>query len=273
MKLVIPTHVYQKIMFWVNRADFEVSGFGKVQHSNGVLTVLDAILLKQEGTGAHTEIDPAALGKAMFELKDTPGDLNFWWHSHVKMPAFWSSQDTETIESIGANGYCVATVFNQKNEHKSAFCGAFTNPFGESQVVRYDDITTQIGEGLDESLVKTWEEQFKSHVQEKKYSGALWSEDLLGYNNATKKYAVESEHDRTLGCWWERGNIFQLTPSDADKIESYMESDAKMLGMTPAALRRVLVHGTEKQIQKIETKLDALYAQKGNSRALTSRVN
>src|SRR5512135_244863 len=71
----IDRSVYQKIMHWVNKSDFEVSGLGKVILENGVLRVVEAILLSQTNTRTTTEIEPQDMGKAMFLLKDTPGML------------------------------------------------------------------------------------------------------------------------------------------------------------------------------------------------------
>ena len=50
MQLIIPDSIYQQVMYWVNRADFEVSGLGKVvREGKDTFRVVSAHLLKQEG--------------------------------------------------------------------------------------------------------------------------------------------------------------------------------------------------------------------------------
>jgi hypothetical protein len=48
MSIEIDEFVYQKIMHWVNKSDFEVSGLGKIEvdKERNVIRVIDAILLK-----------------------------------------------------------------------------------------------------------------------------------------------------------------------------------------------------------------------------------
>ncbi len=119
-RVLIDFKVYQKIMHWVNKAQGEVSGLGKVIIDKGDYRVVDAILVEQQNTGASTELEPASVAKAMYEMRETPGHLNFWWHSHVNMAVFWSGTDIDTIREIGQHGFVVATVFNKKNETRSA---------------------------------------------------------------------------------------------------------------------------------------------------------
>lgn len=188
MRMKIPHTVYEKVMYWVNRADFEVSGFGKVTYdpSDNSYTVTDAFLLKQEGGAAHTDIDPASLGKLMFESKDAPGDLNWWWHSHVKMAAFWSQTDKDTIMSIGKKGYCVATVFNQREETKSAYYGMFTGPKGESFPFEKWDAELEVLERPAKTYPPEWEQAFKDHVTEAKE--AAWDHWLPATSGRAKTW-------------------------------------------------------------------------------------
>lgn len=168
MKILIPRLVYDKVMYWVNKADFEVSGFGKVTYNieTDEYTVTDAFLLKQEGGAAHTDIDPESLGRLMYESKDAPGDLNWWWHSHVRMQAFWSGTDKETIKKIGMRGYCVATVFNQMHQTQSAYYGMFTGPNGEKLPFEQWEAGIQILE-TPGSVPPEWDQQFETHVTKK----------------------------------------------------------------------------------------------------------
>lgn len=121
LQILIDPKVMEKIQFWVMESTGEVSGLGKIEVHDNTFHVIDAILLDQENGAASTDIDAKAVGKAMFEMKDTEGDLNFWWHSHVNMSVYFSSTDQETIEQIGQHGYCVASVFNKKGEVYSGY--------------------------------------------------------------------------------------------------------------------------------------------------------
>lgn len=122
MRVIIDSQVRAKIQAWVDNCKIECSGLGKVvRQANGDFVVVDAILLKQECTSVHTTLDAAAIGKAMFELKDSDGDLNWWWHSHVDMACQWSGTDHATMDSFTDKGYCLATVFNKRGDTRSAY--------------------------------------------------------------------------------------------------------------------------------------------------------
>jgi len=120
-EVIIDHEVYDKILYWVDKSPVEISGLGKVVMKDGVFHVVSAYLLDQKNTAASTDITPEAVAKLMYESKDDEGHLNFWWHSHVNMKCFWSSTDTETIRQLGEKGWCLATVFNKKDEYRSAY--------------------------------------------------------------------------------------------------------------------------------------------------------
>lgn len=128
MQLFIDSEVLRKITFWVKKADdYEVSGLGKVEITPEGPKVTSAILLPQRNTQGHTEIEALDVSKAMFETKDLPGSLNFWWHSHGKGAVFFSQTDIDTIKLLGRNGYLIASVFNTHGDVRSSFLA--TEPF------------------------------------------------------------------------------------------------------------------------------------------------
>jgi hypothetical protein len=143
MKITIPFKINEQIQFFVDKSDVECSGLGKVVTTPDGYAVTEIVLLKQENTATHTEIDAAAVGKALFELRNSQGGMYFWWHSHVDMGVFWSKTDRDTIEEIGRNGLCVAVVFNKKKEKR----GAVYLKGGElSPNLYFDDVTVTIEE-------------------------------------------------------------------------------------------------------------------------------
>jgi hypothetical protein len=166
-KIILNHEVYQKVMHWVNKSQFEVSGLGLIKIENdGVLRVVDAMILQQENTQTHTDISANAVNKAMFELRDSDGLLKWWWHSHVKMPVFWSGTDTTTMHEFGVQEYIIATVFNQKNEMRSAYYdgqGCIT-PWG-AQPLFVDDLETKVDQAIDKSLIELWDKQYADNVK------------------------------------------------------------------------------------------------------------
>jgi hypothetical protein len=160
INIEIDEEVYDKIMHWVDKSNFEVSGLGMIEHDpeSNTLRVTDAILLPQKNTQVSTEIDGAAVAKAMFLMKDKPGTLRWWWHSHVDMGVFWSGTDVETIKQLGSGGWFVATVFNKKREMKSAYCQVAPVP------LIVDDLPTEVMEYFDADLVKKWDADYDKNV-------------------------------------------------------------------------------------------------------------
>lgn len=166
VKVIIDNMVYQKIMHWVNKSNFEVSGLGKViyDRETNTLRVTDAYLLPQRNTTTSTDIDPNAIARLMYQTREAPGDLRFWWHSHVNMPVFWSGTDIATLKQLGSGGWFCATVFNKRNETKSAFC--------QNTPIRLllSDVETQIAHPANDELIRQWNEEYETKVENIEYS-------------------------------------------------------------------------------------------------------
>lgn len=115
--------VYAKVMTWVRACPVEVSGMGVIENRNGMLVVTEAYLVDQVCSGVETEMCENALADLETDhfMSKKAGSLNWWWHSHVNMGVFWSTTDHEAIEQVGNNGYVLATVFNKKAEHRTAY--------------------------------------------------------------------------------------------------------------------------------------------------------
>lgn len=175
MEIQIPRLVYEKVMYWVDNCPIEVSGFGKCTWypETKVLWIEDAHLLKQEGGAAHTDIDAQSMSSLMFKTRPQPGELRWWWHSHVDMAVFWSGQDKKTIEELGSQGWIAATVFNKKREMRSAF-GIKTSVntfFGTSNEVRLvDDVNTFVMDDIDPEIKEQWAKDLADNVIQKKYT-------------------------------------------------------------------------------------------------------
>ena len=143
-KIVIGREAYDKIMYYVNKAKFEISGFGNVQIIDGIPTVTDIILLKQENSSVETEMDGDAIAKAVYDhhVSGMEGELKFWWHSHVNMNVFWSGTDMKTINSLTENGWFIHGVFNKKYEYRCAYSNI------EPVDIFMDDLEMEIDEAM-----------------------------------------------------------------------------------------------------------------------------
>lgn len=172
--------VYQKIMHWVNKSTVEISGLGKIQMTeDGDIVVTSAILVEQENAAASTDMKPEAVAKAMFHMKDEPGELRFWWHSHVNMPVFWSGTDTDTMKKLGDHGWFVSTVFNKRNETRTAIYQK--KPYR----IFKDEIKTALWAPTPAALTDEWDKEFLEKCKTKTYesykSSATTASQYDGY--------------------------------------------------------------------------------------------
>lgn len=168
MKITIPQHINDQIKFFVARSEVECSGLGKVVITPEGYRVTEVVLLKQENTSSHTEIDAKAVTKAMYELRNSEGGMYFWWHSHVNMPVFWSGTDIATIEEIGQNGLCVAVVYNKKNEKRGA---VWIKGHDLAPNLYLDDVTVSIAYSQpSEELKAAWGKEFDEKCSAKVYN-------------------------------------------------------------------------------------------------------
>ena len=178
MEIQIPREVHAKIMHWINKATSdEISGFGKVTYhaETGVFEVHDAWLLKQSNGSAHTDIDGQSLAKLMYTSRELPGELKWWWHSHVKMQCFWSGTDTATIKELASQGWILATVFNQLDENRSAVGIACNNPTFGKEVIIKDELDLFIMDNTDSDVVKAWDDEYSTNVQVKTYTKSVYT--------------------------------------------------------------------------------------------------
>lgn len=168
--LVITPGVWEKVMYWVRACPKEIGGMGKVVYdpATKAFTVTEAYLLHQEVTGSETELDDSSLATLMYETRNDPGHLKWWWHSHVNMDTFWSGTDRSTIDTFGKRGWFTATVFNKSGKYRSALAFKAEHTLFGNTTVTYDDVTTHVQEVHNPSHA-AWEEEYKAKVKEKQY--------------------------------------------------------------------------------------------------------
>lgn len=233
MKILMPHEVYQKIMFWVQKADFEVSGMGNASFDpkTGVFQIHDACLIKQEGTGGTTDIEPEALAKAMYDLRDAPGQMSFWWHSHVDMSVFMSGTDVATCKELGKNGWCLAMVFNRKYQYKTALAYVkreISPLFGQetkNEIAYKEDFPMQVTVPvMDTDRLIALNQQFDANVKRKVYQ-PVHHYVGSGWRASDFKTDFEKKHDTFYDRWrseYDRGATQLLY---AEWMDSIYESD------------------------------------------------
>lgn len=220
MALYIPRHIHDEIMFLIDHKDYEVSGFGTLEyneeHNYFVVTdvsVTDRMILKQKVNKTATEITAEAKGKAMYQLRDTPGALKWHWHSHVQMGVFWSADDMEIIRSLGQQGWIVATVFNQRRESRTAFYSG-SKVMDKSHDVFFDDLKTHVYHNLSDERQKELIALYEANVEIEKPAAVVtavtpyvrscmdddgW--DPYGYAERHKQELREAKADRQFDKW------------------------------------------------------------------------
>jgi len=118
---------YAKMVYYCQAVSTEVSGFGKVKEIRNDkdeierIDVVDVLLLKQECTHGHTQLDEENMSNFLFQLAkkgEDPSQWRLWWHTHNDFTVFWSGIDDGTVSRIikAFGGYLVATCINKKCE-------------------------------------------------------------------------------------------------------------------------------------------------------------
>ena len=243
MKIIITKEAHAKVMHWIKKADFEVSGFGKVvrihndETNTDTFKVVSAHILKQSGGAAHTEIDGNALAKLMYTSRLEEGELKWWWHSHVNMPVFWSGTDTKTIESMGVNGWITATVFNKRNESRSALCYRTESDFGFSHEL-IDQVDFEVEDDAAHDTT-TWDAEFDANVVKEK---------PIEHTNVNRRGWVYNPHTGVQQSLLEHGDTVGLVSDSA------ME-EARNLNIKYSKYKKMIEDDDDKVIDKLVTKL------------------
>jgi len=123
IKCYLTTEVYNKLKYYVDGVNSEISGVGKSEiKEDGNIYITDVIIFKQTCTGATTKISDEDQAKWMYEMTkrgESLKDWNVWWHSHYNFSVFWSGTDTATIWShANGGGFLVSLVTNQKRDFR-----------------------------------------------------------------------------------------------------------------------------------------------------------
>ena len=226
-KVIIPQSTYDKVMYFVNKTNFEVSGFAHVDYDPQTQTfyVGEPFLCKQENHSTETEMDANSIGKAMYRLAMQGKELRWWWHSHVNMGVFWSGTDMATMRQLGGNGWILATVFNKKYEMLSALMTS-AEQFGEKIEVFVDKISTTVtSPEIPDELIKQWDAEFNEMVTIKSYTKdwgkgtevGRYSGYGLGYGHMGDDANMSWHDDRYWDRGYANGNVIDHSRSGKKK--------------------------------------------------------
>lgn len=279
MEIQISREVFAKVMHWVNKSNDEVSGFGKViwHPETEVFQVVDAYLLKQRNGAAHTDIDGQSLAKLMFTSKDQPGELKWWWHSHVNMQVFWSGTDVATIEELGGQGWIIATVFNKREEKRSALCYKAQSDLGPMVEMR-DELSTYIIDTFQDKK-SDWDKEYDANIEKgyvSPYKGNMaseadWRKNEYQWPDEYGQGSLLDDSDfRTRKVDDGAPNVRSISPStnaaalEKEKAEYWTTgwwghgavAEAKIVGMSPSKYVNTLLYGTVGEIGKIDAALE-----------------
>lgn len=271
-KLTISDTAIKKIRYWVDKCPKEVSGFGTIVYDPKEHTfyVDDAYLLEQTVGAAHTDITAEGMAKLMYQARNSKGKLGFWWHSHVNMDVFWSSQDTETIMSLGGNGWIVASVFNKREEVRSAVAYSAQSALNDNvpETILYDDITTYIEQPLlDEKFKSELDAQFEKYVKEEKPKFDQFRQ--YGFKGLTKGKGnddIDSIATRNIvdatGDYYDyyhnelsERELEELCDEKVGAFGYGFSVEAKVLNLSKKAYRRILKKQNMTQLMNLEDEI------------------
>ena len=100
----------------------EIGGLGLVRVLDDGLRLLveDILIVEQACSGGSCDLDDQGIATLLLELIERgvdPSRLNLWWHSHAKMPAFFSRTDLHTLEtSFPSADWVLGIVTNHRGE-------------------------------------------------------------------------------------------------------------------------------------------------------------
>lgn len=123
--LWLTPEILSELMFYAWAVDAEVGGLGYIQfdQEENDIFVKELYLLDQEVHASECTLDKESIQTLSQELlasnqKEKFSNMNFWWHSHKDMRAFFSGTDDSTMKDWDGK-YLVALVINRKGELKA----------------------------------------------------------------------------------------------------------------------------------------------------------
>lgn len=171
-KLCFEPTAYEKMMYYVQLAEGEISGLGKIRYVESANTrfydedkimVEDIALFTQRCSGGGTTLNEESLAKFIVSLarkKQDPHEWRLWWHSHADFGASWSGIDEAAITKLTTEeGSELMSVCADKSYHLIARRDTHGGK-------RYERMDTRIMPRIDCSRFSKCEREFKEKVTE-----------------------------------------------------------------------------------------------------------
>jgi len=206
MKIYMTQEASDKMFAYAKRCSIEISGLGTVEIVDGCPVITDVFLLKQECSGATTNIDDTALGDMYMKMAEEGKkefNIRLWWHSHVGGGCYWSGTDTSTIERfLGTSSWFLSIVVNNKGEYRARV--DYYKPFRvELDNVDVEILRDKMSEDEMEQIDKEIEDNVSrvSHIEQyagrSYYGGHDWYTDYRGVDKRVNAIeTVETSDER-----------------------------------------------------------------------------
>lgn len=184
VSVYITEEAWQKIMFFTEEADGEISGLGEVESEDGQLIITDALIHNQESSSASTTLDGSKLCDLLEEFtragKDT-GKLRLWWHSHVRMGTSFSGIDTDTMEeNFGKSAEWMISLCVNKREEHTMLVNLY-NPVRADIEAKLHRVSNSLSEEVKTALRAEMKDKVKAPVFSTHFANSYLSGDWGGF--------------------------------------------------------------------------------------------
>jgi len=116
MTVSITRTAYRKLMLFPKLVESEIGGLCRVVQDGIGFHVSDTVLLRQQVSGVHVDLDMDALSEFV-GMVDDPSEYRSWWHSHYSFGVGWSGTDENTIDRLGISmPYLLSICVNQAGD-------------------------------------------------------------------------------------------------------------------------------------------------------------
>lgn len=115
-RIIIPYRVFEKMFYYTNSVQSEISGLGGVQIDGKEIVIKDVLLFKQECSAGGTTLDAEQLSEflvGLIKARKKPEDYKLWWHSHYNFETYWSPTDDENIADLSKDSLLASICINQ----------------------------------------------------------------------------------------------------------------------------------------------------------------
>lgn len=108
LRVILTKDAFEQLFGYAYATSSEISCLGSVRREGNVFVVERFYLVKQDGSSAHTEMEPSAIAEMVEQLlsqgkTDEARAIKCWAHSHPGMGVFWSKTDDNTCAGLATD--------------------------------------------------------------------------------------------------------------------------------------------------------------------------